>query len=51
MILVMNMYLHTLYGLFYTFKLQTFESLVGLGLMVMGFVIYIIIERVKMYES
>ena len=29
--------------LIYTFKLQTFESLVGLGLMVMGFVIYIII--------
>ena len=37
--------------LIYTFKLQTFESLVGLGLMVMGFVIYIIIERVKIYES
>ena len=37
--------------LIYTFKLQTFESLVGLGLMIMGFVIYIIIERVKIYES
>ena len=37
--------------LIYTFKLQTLESLVGLGLMVIGFVIYIIIERVKIYES
>ena len=37
--------------LIYTFKLQTFESLVGLGLMVMGVVIYLIIERVKIYES
>jgi len=37
--------------LIYTFKLQPFESLVGLGLIVMGFVIYNIIERVNIYES